>query len=463
MPSPARLAAYAAFRSVDTEGLTLADALARTRTTLTDPRDRSLAAEIVTGALRWRALLDHLVQSASRRDVARLDPEILDILRLSVYQIVYLDRVPASAVVDDGVEMTRSIRKASAAAFVNGVLRALVRQRQHLPLPAHPGRNPDERVALDYLSTALSHPRWLAARWLSREGFAATEAWAQFNNTPARLTLRTNRLKIGRDELIDRLAEHGSIVERTRFAPDGLVVVSGNPLQTPLAGRGLFFVQDESSQLVAALTHAVPGDFVLDACASPGGKSTAMAADMADDGFLAAVDLRPRRIALLRQTVAESGAASIRIVRADLSRGAPFSAAFDLVLVDAPCSGLGTIRRDPEIRWRRQEDQLPALAGRELSILTAAASAVRPAGRLIYSTCSSEPEENDGVVAAFLEAHPQFSITRPQDDPRLRDGVRTVIDSEGFLRTSPVRHQLEPFFAAMMVRRGAAMGPTKGV
>ena len=183
-----------------------------------------------------------------------------------------------------------------------------------------------------------------------------------------------------------------------------------------------------------------------------------MAADMADHGFLAAVDLRPRRLALLRQTVAESGAASIRIVRADLSRGAPFSAAFDLVLVDAPCSGLGTIRRDPEIRWRRQEDQLPALAGLELAILTAAASAVRPAGRLIYSTCSSEPEENDGVVAAFLEAHPQFSITRPQDDPRLPEGVRTVIDSEGFLRTSPVRHQLEPFFAATMVRRGAAIG-----
>jgi 16S rRNA (cytosine967-C5)-methyltransferase len=309
---------------------------------------------------------------------------------------------------------------------------------------------------VDYLTTTLSHPRWLAERWLRRYGFTAAEAWERFNNAAAPLTLRANRLRITRDELKRRLGAMGVMTEQTRFAPDGLSVTSGNPLQTPLAGSGLFVVQEEASQLVAALAAARPGEIVMDGCASPGNKTTAMACDMRDEGLVAAVDLRPVRAALLARTIAASGARCAHVVRADLQRGVPFGAVFDLVLVDVPCSGLGTIRRDPEIRWRRLEADLTTFAASELEILTQAALAVRRGGQLVYSTCSSEPEENEQVVAAFLEQSPDFSILDPRDDLALPDGVRAVIADDGVLRTSPIDHGLEAFFGARLGKNRAA-------
>jgi 16S rRNA (cytosine967-C5)-methyltransferase len=459
MASQARLASYAALRAISRNELTLAQALAETRERLDDRRDRALAAEILTGSLRWRAALDHIVQHAAGRSLAKLDDEILDVLRMSVYQLVYLDRVPASAVVDDAVQITKAARKASAAGFVNGVLRAIVRLGGRLPLPVHPGPQPENDRALDYLATTLSHPRWLAERWLRRYGFAAAEAWERFNNTAAPLTLRANRLKITRDELRDRLDSQGVKTERARFAADGLSVISGNPLQTPLAGRGLFVVQDEASQLVSALAAARPGELVMDGCASPGNKTTAMVADMRNQGLVAAVDVRPARVALLSQTLRLSGAGCAHVVRADLQRGAPFGAIFDLVLVDVPCSGLGTIRRDPEIRWRRLETDLATFRTSELGILTEAAKAVRPGGRLVYSTCSSEPEENEQVVAAFLDQSPEFTLADPRDDEALPGGIVAVIAGDGALRTTPVEHGLEAFFGVRLRRDSTAKIP----
>lgn len=450
MIAPARLAAYEVLRAVSDGQSDLPHALARARGPLEDERDRALAGEIATGTLRWQAAFDHVIANFARRPIEKLDPEVRDILRLTCFQLLYLDRVPASAAVNDAVNLTRKVGKKSAAALVNALLRRVSRERSKLPLPSRPADPASHRDAtLDYLSITLSHPRWLVARWLARYGFEAAEAWAQFDNRPAPLTLRANRLRGTREQLAARLQSHGVHTGPGEFAPDALIVRSGNPLLTPLASEGLFVVQDEASQLVAEFANVRSPARVLDACAAPGGKTTALAVMMEDRGLVVACDVRPRRIELLTNTVRASGVRSVRIVRADAAEPLPFRAAFDLVLVDAPCSGLGTLRRDPDIRWRRAESDFPALVGLQLSILEHTAAVVRPGGYLVYSTCSSEPEENEHVVEAFIARHPGWR--EPAEWSPAPPGVTRALTPEGRLRTVPFRHSLEAFFGAMLV------------
>jgi 16S rRNA (cytosine967-C5)-methyltransferase len=449
MIGPARAAAFKALCDVNASRLDLPAALADVRPGLQDERDRALATDLVTGTLRWQHQLDHVIAHFARRPVDKLDFEVLQILRLGAYQLIHLDRVPAAAAVNDAVAMTRRARKTSAAGLVNAVLRAISRNSHRLPLPARP----PEGEALPYLELSLSHPVWLARRWLSRYGFERAEAWEQFNNEAAPLTLRVNRLKTDSSTVTKSLAEHGVGVQPARFAPDGLVVKSGNPLRTPLAGTGLFFLQDEASQLVALLGAPEPGMRVLDTCASPGGKTTAMAAMAGDRAEIVATDVRRARLELLRETVNASGARNIQVQPADLEAGLPFRSEFDIVLVDAPCSGLGTVRRDPEIRWRRTEADLLPLSRAQSTMIRNAAEAVRPGGRLVYSTCSSEPEENDAVVSQFLRSNGEFTaIDLNVDRPVHFDALRPVLDKTGVLRTRPDEHGLEAFYGAVLRR-----------
>jgi 16S rRNA (cytosine967-C5)-methyltransferase len=448
MIAPARQAAYDVLRAVTAGRADLPTALARARTRLADERDRALAGEIAAGTLRWMGAFDHVIAAFTPRPLARLDPEVLDILRLSAFQLLHLDRVPASAAVNDAVSLTRKAGKASAAGMVNALLRRISRERDALPLPARPADPAGDRAAARaYLSVTLSHPGWLVERWLDRYGFEATEAWARFDNAPAALTLRANGLVNSRDDLAAALAAHGVVAEPARFAPDALLVRAGNPLLTPLAGSGRFVVQDEASQLVACFAGPRPGAVVLDACASPGGKTTAMAAMMRDEGRIVACDMRERRVGLLAGAVAESGASNVRIVQADVARPLPFGPVFDLVLLDAPCSGLGTLRRDPEIRWRRTPDELPRLAGVQRAMLGQAVDVLKPGGRLVYATCSSEPDENEAVVARMLEEDARLAPTGDFPEPLGR--FRTPA---GHLRTLPFTDGLEAFFAAMLVK-----------
>ena len=449
--APARRAAYVALHAVTSGRADLPDALARSRGRLTDHRDQALAASIAAGTLRWMGALDAIIESFGRRAVSRLDPEVLDILRLGAFQLLHLDRVPARAVIDDGVALVREQRKSSASAFVNAVLRRIDRERAALPLPGRPAGGTGAG-ALDYLSITLSHPRWLAERRLRRLGFDAAEAWARFDNSPAPVTLRVNTLKTTREALVTALAADDVTVEAARFSPEGLVVVSGQPMASPLFEQGWFFVQDEASQLVALAAGARPGERVLDACASPGGKTVAMAAAMQDRGAIIAGDLRERRVGLLRDTVMRSGTRSVHVTRLDATR-LPFDAAFDLVLLDAPCSGLGTIRRDPEIRWRRTEADLHVLAAAQRVLLESAAGTVKPGGRLVYATCSSEREENEAVVEAFLADHPTFAVRPVELRGTAPAGSAPLVTPAGYLRTRPDQHQLEGFFAAILHRR----------
>ncbi len=451
MIAPARVAAYEILASVSAGRADLSDALAAARATMRDDRDKALAAEIAIGVQRWRAALDHLIVHFSKRPIGRLDREVVEILRLSTYQLLHLQRVPAAAVVDDAVSLTGRVGKHSAGGLVNAVLRAISRSRGTLPLPARPDNPGDRENAIEYLSVTLSHPRWLVVRWLERYGFEATEHWLRFNNRPAPLTLRANRLRNTPDELIERLRQEDVVVSRARFAPDALLVGSGHPLRGPAADAGWFVVQDEASQLVSLLAGTDPGARVLDACASPGGKATAVAATMHARAMLVACDIRSRRIELLRRTVTTSGVTNVRLVQADLLRPLPFSQAFDCVFVDVPCSGLGTLRRDPDIKWRRQEIELRSLAVTQIDMLRHAAAVVAPGGRLIYATCSSEPEENESVAEAFLSIAPEFA---PCDaSTACRALPSSVVNEHGHLRTYPHVHGLEAFFGAVFLRK----------
>jgi 16S rRNA (cytosine967-C5)-methyltransferase len=451
MIAPARVAAYNILLAVSAGRADLPGAIARARESLRDDRDRALATEIATGVQRWRAALDHVVVQFSKRRIERLDPEIVDILRLSAYQLLHLTRVPAAAVVDDAVDLARRAGKRSASGFVNAVLRAVSRKRSSLPLPPRPTDPADRDSVLDYFSISLSHPRWLAERWYDRFGFEAAEQWLRFDNAPAPLTLRANRLRTSPEELQARLANLEIAVTPGRFGPDTLVVSHGNPLREPGPSEGWFVVQDEASQLVALLAGPCPGPRVLDACASPGGKTTAIAAALQTGGRIVACDVRDRRIELLRRTVERTGASAVAMVQADLLFPLPFRQAFDCVMVDAPCSGLGTLRRDPDIRWRRHEADLPTFAAAGLRMLGNAADVVAPGGRLIYATCSSEPEENEDVADAFLRSSPDFAAIDARTAHPLLPAP--VVDGRGHLRTSPDRHGLEAFFGAVFERR----------
>ena len=456
MTAPARLAALRVLRDVHIGRHNLPTSQALSRAALTDPRDRALATEIVLGTLRWRAQVDHVIQLASSRPLHRIDVDVLNVLRLSTYQLLHLKRVPARAVVHDGVELTRALGakgKHSAAAYVNAVLRFVVKNGASLglPQPSQPSRSGqrDRETDLEYLSVSLSHPRWLVARWYDRYGFDVTEQWTRFNNGPAPITLRVNTLATSTPELAEKLLECGVSVEAGAWAPHSLVVTRGNPLATDLHDRRLFWVQDQASQLVAGLVDADPGDRVLDACAAPGGKSLVIAEAMGDQGLLVASDQSAARIRLLSETLARVGPRCASIVQLD-ARRPPFGPRFEWVVLDSPCTGLGTLRRDPDIRWRRNPEDLSRMASMQFELLAGASTAVAPGGRLLYATCSSEPDENQNVVTRFLESHPGFSIQAPTA-PHLLE----CVDDEGFLQTRPDRHGLEGFFAAVLRRQAS--------
>jgi 16S rRNA (cytosine967-C5)-methyltransferase len=453
MIAPARRVALEALASV-AAGHELPDALARSRDRLPDERDRALAAAIVIGTLRWRARLDHHLAQAAARPLERLDPVVLEILRLSLFQLLFLERVPASAVVDDAVSMARRAGKSSAGGFVNAVLRALSRARGSLVVPAAPlaiASAEDRARAIEALHVGGSHPRWLVARWIDRLGIEAASAWVAFDNAEPLMTLRVNRRRHTREALARMLHEHGVETTPARFAPDALVVVAGNPLRGHDAASGDFLVQDEASQLVPLMLGVGPGHRVLDACAAPGGKTLVLADHLDGRGVLIAADARLRRVGLLRALLRAHDAA-VPIVVHDLERAVPFAAAFDRVLLDAPCTGLGTLRRDVDIRWRRQEGDIAAAAARQRRMLAVAAGAVAPGGRLVYATCSSEPEENEEVVAAFLADTPGFRRAGPATLTAEGAPASLLHPATGDLHTRPDRDGLECFFASALYR-----------
>ena len=448
MIAPARRAALQVLRQVGRGRLDVAHALERARGGLSDRRDRALLTEVVLGTLRWRARLDHAISQVSSRPVARIDPDVCDLLRMSAYQLLHL-KSPAHAVVDDAVTLARATGRRYAAPYVNGVLRALDRQRQTLsfpPLPASTGSETDREAVLDYLSITMSHPRWLVERWLDRLGFEPARAWTRFDNETPPTTLRVDTRRIAMSDAVEQLRRDEVETTPGRVSPHALLVIRGDPRASSLGREGLVWTQDEASQLVAELVTPAPGMRVLDCCAAPGGKTRIIASAMDERGLLVAGDLRVNRTRRLAATLRHAGHRITRVIRLD-ARHPPCAAVFDWVVLDAPCSGLGTLRRDPDIRWRRTPEDLLTLGTRQTELLRGAATAVKPGGHLLYATCSGEPEENRETVRRFLERSPGFALTRPTPPH-----VTGLVDPEGYFETLPYRDGLDAFFAAILVR-----------
>ena len=417
MIAPARIAALDALTQIDAGEADLGAAVASARATLSDERDRGLLLELVAGTLRMRNAIDYQLAQRVDRPLEKLDAAVLRILRLSGYQLLYQSRLPAAAIINDAVHLTRRARKSSASGLTNAVLRAVSRNRHRLTWP---GR---EALA-EHLSVVHSHPRWLVDRWIERHGESATEAWLAFNNQPAPMCLAVNRTVTTREAVAEELAAAGVTTRPTAHAAHGLEVVDGRALTTAAFNEGRFVVQDEASQLIAQLADVSAGDRVLDLCASPGGKTVALAAAVGDTGTVVAMDVRPNRVRLLMRTIERCRILNVDVVHGPADAPLPFDPEeFAVVLVDAPCSGLGTVRRDPDIKWRRSADDLPAFAATQRDLLRRSADLVKRGGTLLYATCSSEPEENDAVVAAFLDSRADFTLERRHQTLPFQDGL----------------------------------------
>jgi 16S rRNA (cytosine967-C5)-methyltransferase len=425
--SAARQRAFDVLVSLDDHAGDLPSLMAGARKQLSDPRDQSLLTELVAGTVRMRAALDYQLSLRLRRPPSTLDPAVLTSLRLGAFQLIYLSRTPPSAVVNDAVAITKRAAVTSAAALVNAVLRRLARERTSLTWPAGDGA--------DALAVRYSHPAWLVDRWLSRYGPDATKEWLAFNNQVPRLCLAVNRWKGTRDQLARRLAAEGVDTTPAARAVNGLIVERGAVFASASYREGWFVVQDEASQLIGGLGGSLATrSRVLDLCAAPGGKTLALSWRAGSSARVVACDVRPRRVRLLRATIARLGLGNVSIVQVGAAGSVPFRAgAFDVVLVDAPCSGLGTLRRDPDIRWRRAEGDLARFADAQVSLLERTADVVAPRGTLVYATCSSEPDENEQVVHRFLDRCRGFSLVQEH-------------------RTAPFRDALEAFYGAVMSR-----------
>lgn len=457
MIAPARRAAFAALVAIARGRTDLDSALDRARDAVDDARDIALVREIVTGTLRWQARLDWELAPLSRIPWQKLDLEVQVALRMAAHQLT-LDRLPASAVVHDAVALVRQARKSSASGLVNAVLRRVAAGERRPP--PETGAEAPLAARAAALAVRESHPAWLVERWLRRERQADVDVWLAFDNAAAPVTLRANPLRgVTRDEVAIALADDGVHTAPCRFAPLGLVVTDGAALHAAAVLDGRCHVQDEGSQLAALVAPVRPGHRVLDLCAAPGGKTLAYAAAVGAGGGVVACDVRLRRVAMLRETLDRGGAARTPVVTVDPDAPLPFAPAFDLVAVDAPCSGLGTLRRDPDIKWRRTPDDLAWFRDRQIDLLTRAADAVGPGGTLVYTTCSTEPEENAEVIAGLLARRPEFA-RRPVTEGPSGLWLRPFVSPEGDFVTHPVRQGLEGYFGAVL--RRAPRGPATG-
>lgn len=427
MVTPARRLAFEVLSEVERGGALLAERLAHADVEALAPRDRGFLHELVLGTLRQRGLLDHALAASLDRPLSRLDPAVLTILRLGAYQILRL-RVPDRAAVSESVELARAFAP-RATGLVNAVLRRLAREG--------PPPTPDPQAdPLGWLTTAGSLPPWLAERWLARLGpdVARARAAALLDAPPV-----VFRLNPRAQDAEARLAAAG-VVAAPLVVPGAMAAREGTV--GSLATDGIVYVQDQGSQMIAHLA-ARPRGRVLDACAAPGGKSTLLS-DLGHDSRVIAGEVSPTRLATLASLVARWGASNVHVVGAD-ARRPPFTHVFDAVLLDAPCSGLGTLGRHPDIRWRARGGDLSRHARRQRELLEGVAPLVAPGGTLVYATCSIEPEENEQVVDPFLDAHPEFAPgPRPPWAERFADGR--------FLRTRPERDGGDGFFVAPLGR-----------
>ena len=414
--------------------------------------DRALAFELVCGVLRYRGNLDWRLNALTIRPLKSLPNIIVMILRLGAYQLLHLDRVPESAAVNESVELAKMVKGRDWSGVVNGVLRNLIRQGE--PSNLDPSDDPVEALSILY-----SCPKWLTQRWIGKLGFDLAEQVCQQSIAIPPLTIRTNTLRCSREQLKKRLQHEGYVVRQTLVSPVGLTMDKFGPLTNlkPLQ-EGWCYVEDEAAQLVPFLLDVQPGQRLLDACAAPGGKSTHLAALMHNEGEIVSMDRSARRLKTLRENMEGLGITCIRPkvgtwtenVKFPLSLSSMLEEGFDGILVDAPCSGLGVLRRHPEAKWQKTCQQLFKHQRIQGEILHRVSTYLRPGGVLVYSACSTEPEETLHVISRFCQDHPEFQHESAR--PFLPPGSEDLIKSDGNLITLGSIHNMDGFFAARLRR-----------
>jgi len=435
--SPARLAAFEILLRVE-EGA-YASILLNSKEEELGTLDRGLTHELVMGVLRWQLWLDRLIEYYSGRKVTDLDLAIRVVLRLGLYQLRFLGRIPDSAAVNESVNLAKFARLRSAVPFVNAVLRRATREPD--VDPANEIEDPIEKIAVN-----TSHPAWLIERWSKAFGGEEAERFAQANNEPAPVAFRVVNSRADEVAILEQLSQAGGVLTASKIAIGAWRIDGAGSLLSQLVNRGEVYVQDEASQLVAQVLGAEPGHRVLDLCAAPGSKTTLIADRALDSASVFAGDFYEHRLRTLVSSSELQGLRNIQTVNLNGLQPLPFAErSFDRVLVDAPCSGTGTLRRNPEIRWRISPADIDDLSVRQKQLLENAAHAVKPGGRLVYSTCSVETDENEEVRQAFLENNELFRPANLEVDPSLAT-------SSGAARTWPQKHGTDGFFIAVFYR-----------
>ena len=419
----------------DLRGGELLDSAFERRTTKLDPRDRRWTRELVFGMLRRRSWLDALLDDRVRGGLAKLDPDLIDLLRIGAYQLLAMGSVPAYAAIGQTVELTKRRHGIGASKLANAVLRRLDREREGLAI-----KTPEDPV--EALALEQSHPRWLVARWIARWGADETRRLLEANNHEAPLVARPYH--VVREQLEAMLEGAGVTVADAPLVPDSLVLTSGVGAMTELGAfkKGLFHLQDPASTLVTRYAAIPSGAQVADLCSAPGGKALELARTAS---VVYAGDASFTRLARVRDNIRRLDATNIVPFVADARF--PAVSGMDAVLVDVPCTGTGTFRRHPDARWRLRVSDLAVMPAMQRSIIRAAASAVRPGGLLIYSTCSLETEENDAQIESFLSDNPQWRLEPPPEG-----AVPAAVLDAGRLRVLPQRHGTDGAFAARLRR-----------
>ena len=441
--APARRAAFEILRRVEDEGAFAAPLLANLPESLS-PEDRALCYELTLGVLRRQFWLDRALEHFSERKAGKLDAPVRRALRLGLFQLRFLTRVPAHAAVNESVNAAHAAGSRSAASFINAVLRRATREPDFDP--AAGVEDELERIAVE-----TSHPPWLIRRWAEAFGCEEAAGFARANNDSAPASFRVNTLKADPDKVLEELRAAGLDIKPSRVVPGGWRVEGGSGASAALrrlTAEGLVYMQDEASQLVAHVVGARPGERVLDACAAPGSKTTHVAALAEGRAAIVAGDLHEHRLRVVGEACERLGARGVSLVALNAEGRLPFAdGAFERVLVDAPCTGTGTLRHNPEIRWRLTRKGFGELAEVQSRILREGARVVRRGGRLVYSTCSVDREENEDVVAAFLDANPDFRRTEATPAPA------ALLLPDGSARTWPHRDDVDGFYVAALERQ----------
>ncbi|MDP1508875.1 16S rRNA (cytosine(967)-C(5))-methyltransferase RsmB [Paenibacillus sp. CMAA1739] len=408
--------------------------------------DAGLTTELVYGTVARRNTLDYFLNKFVQKGTAKLQPWVRSLLRMSVYQLVYLDRVPDHAVVSEAVTIAKRRGHQGISGMVNGVLRSMLREPDKLRIPD--GLSAEERISLEH-----SHPQWLVKRWIKQYGAETAEAICRANNEPPAVSVRVNTTMISRDQLLDEMVGKGVDAVPSSVSPYGIVVRSGgNMALTSWYTDGLLSIQDESSMLVAEAVAPEPGMTVLDCCAAPGGKTSHMAELMKDRGRIVANDLHAHKHQLIREQANRLGLDAVETVTGDAldlkKRYAP--ASFDRILLDAPCSGFGVIRRKPDLRWSKTAEDVRDITQLQHELLDSVAGLLKPGGILVYSTCTIEPDENEGQLARFLSEHPEYELAKDHSFPDMNHEKDNM--QKGSVQLLPQDFHSDGFYIARLRR-----------